>query len=102
MHVLPVLTEFLNTHPGVIGRALFVDRLTNIVDEGIDVAVRIGHLADSALSAVRVGTVRRVVLGSPAYLARATSPRAPADLTGHRIIATTNAWARLSSRNSRA
>lgn len=92
MHVLPVLTEFLDQHPAVFGRTLFLDRIANLVDEGIDVAVRIGHLPDSGLHAVRVGEVRRVLCAAPAYLAQFGRPQQPSELSGHRIIASMGAW----------
>lgn len=95
MHVMPIVMEFLETYPEVTGTLLFLDRVTNLVDEGIDVAIRIGHLPDSSHSAVRVGSVRRVICGSPAYFDRHGAPRHPSDLTGHRIIASTGAWASL-------
>ncbi|CAO3440689.1 LysR family transcriptional regulator [Azospirillum endophyticum] len=93
MHVLPIVTEFLNTYPTMRARTLFIDRPVNIVEEGIDVAVRIGHLPDSGFTAVKVGTVRRVICGSPAYFERHGVPTAPADLKNHRIAASTSAWA---------
>ncbi|HVJ53710.1 MAG TPA: LysR family transcriptional regulator [Aliidongia sp.] len=91
LYVLPVLTAFLSLHPAVNGRALFLDRVTNLVDEGMDVAVRIGHLADSDFSAIRVGTVRRIVCGAPAYFEKHGVPRTPADLAHHTIIASAGA-----------
>jgi DNA-binding transcriptional LysR family regulator len=93
MYLLPIMTEFLNSHPGMRARTLFIDRPVNIVEEGIDVAVRIGHLADSGFTAVKVGTVRRVICGSPAYFERHGVPLTPADLKNHRIAASTSAWA---------
>ncbi|MEO6376899.1 MAG: LysR family transcriptional regulator [Caulobacteraceae bacterium] len=95
IYVQPILAEFLDANPQVTGRAMFLDRITNIVDEGIDVAVRIGHLSDSSLSAARVGTVRRVICGSPAYFEEHEIPASPADLLKHRLIAATSAWASL-------
>lgn len=92
MYVLPILTEYLDTYPTMLGRALFVDRLVNIVEEGADVAVRIGHLPDSGFTAIRVGSVRRVICGSPAYFEKHGVPRTPADLKDHRIAASTGAW----------
>ena len=86
-YVLPIITEFLDLHRAVAARALFVDRVTNLVDEGIDVAVRIGPLRDSDYRAIRVGAVRRVVCAAPAYLERAGTPTTPADLTRHEIVA---------------
>lgn len=93
MHVLPIVTEFLDTHPAMRARTLFIDRPVNIVEEGIDVAVRIGHLSDSGFTAIKVGTVRRVICGSPAYFERHGVPVTPADLRNHRIAASTSAWA---------
>lgn len=92
IYVLPILTEYLDTYPAMLGRSLFVDRLVNIVEEGADVAVRIGHLPDSGFTAIRVGSVRRVICGSPAYFEKHGVPRTPADLKDHRIAASTGAW----------
>lgn len=93
MYVLPIMTEYLDTWPTLSGRAFFIDRPVNIVDEGVDVAIRIGHLPDSGLTAIRVGSVRRVVCGAPAYFERHGVPQTPADLKAHRIAAATSAWA---------
>lgn len=95
IYILPILMEFLDLYPAVTARALFLDRVTNIVDEGIDIAIRIGHLPDSSFAAVRVGTVRRVVCGSRAYFEAHGMPRSPADLANHRIIAATSAFSAL-------
>ena len=92
IYIVPIMTEFLDTHPQVTGRLLFLDRVTNLVDEGIDVAIRIGHLPDSSYSAVKVGSVRRVICGSPDYFETAGVPSSPAELAEHRIIAATSAW----------
>ncbi len=94
-YVLPILTEYLDRHPAVGIRSLFLDRVVNIVEEGIDVAIRIGHLPDSGMAALRVGTVRRVVCGAPAYFARHGVPAHPGELSRHRIIAPTGASASL-------
>jgi DNA-binding transcriptional LysR family regulator len=91
-YIMPILTEFLDANPLVNGRAVFVDRVVNIIDEGVDVAIRIGHLPDSSYSAVRVGSVRRVVCGSPAYFDRHGMPQTPGDLVDHRIIASSGSW----------
>jgi DNA-binding transcriptional LysR family regulator len=87
MHVAPILMEFLGKHPKVRVRALFADRVVHLVDEGFDVAVRIAPLPDSSLTAKRVGSVRRVVVASPAYLAAHGTPRTPEALEGHRAVA---------------
>jgi DNA-binding transcriptional LysR family regulator len=92
IYVLPILTEYLDTYPAMTTRAVFVDRIVNIVEEGIDVAVRIGHLPDSGMSAARVGSVRRVVCGAPAYFRRRGTPQVPGDLARHDIIGSTGAW----------
>jgi DNA-binding transcriptional LysR family regulator len=92
MHVLPLVIAYLRQHAAVTAQTLFLDRITNLVEEGMDVAVRIGHLPDSELNAIRVGTVRRVVCGSPAYLAARGEPRTPADLAGHDVVAVVAAW----------
>jgi DNA-binding transcriptional LysR family regulator len=95
MFVLPVVTEYLDEYPDVIGRCLFLDRVVNIVDEGIDVSIRIGHLPDSGFSAIRVGSVKRVICGSPDYFDRNGVPLTPSDLSRHRIVASTSAWSSL-------
>jgi DNA-binding transcriptional LysR family regulator len=80
MYVAPVLLDFLASHPHVVARMLFLDRVVDLLDEGLDVAVRIAHLPDSSLTAIPVGWVRQVVCASPAYLAAHGTPGAPADL----------------------
>jgi DNA-binding transcriptional LysR family regulator len=92
LYVLPILTEYLDRHPTVSVRTTFVDRVVNIAEEGIDVAVRIGHLPNSGLHAVPVGSVRRVLCATPAYLERAGVPQTPADLARHNVIASVGAW----------
>jgi DNA-binding transcriptional LysR family regulator len=86
LHVLPVVTDFLATFPDIRVRMLFSDRNTHLVDDHIDMAVRIGALPDSSMMATRIGSVRRVVCGSPAYFAEHGTPKTPADLTGHACI----------------
>jgi DNA-binding transcriptional LysR family regulator len=87
LHVRPIVDAFLAAHESVRARLLLLDRVVSIVDEGIDVAVRIAHLPDSALVATGVGAVRRVVVASPDYLARFGRPKDPAALAAHRCIA---------------
>ncbi|MBY0335893.1 MAG: LysR family transcriptional regulator [Acetobacteraceae bacterium] len=84
--VSPVIREYLHAHPRVAVSLMASDRLVQLVEEGVDVAVRIGELPDSALVARQVGTVRRMLVASPGYLARAGRPQAPADLAGHALI----------------
>jgi DNA-binding transcriptional LysR family regulator len=82
-HIAPLLMDFLDQHPQVTARAVFADRLVHLVEEGFDVALRIASLPDSGLTAVPVGSLRRVVVASPAYLKRHGLPRTPADLAQH-------------------
>lgn len=84
--VAPILRAWLDLHPAMTASTLFVDRNVNLLDEGLDLAVRIGALPDSSLTARRVGAVRRVVIASPGYLARHGRPGTPDDLAGHRLI----------------
>ncbi|HEY4164854.1 MAG TPA: LysR family transcriptional regulator [Dongiaceae bacterium] len=92
IYVMPVLIGYLDRYPAVTGRALLLDRIVNIVEEGIDVAVRIGHLPDSGNIAVRVGQVRRVVCGAPVYFEKHGMPKVPGDLASHNLVAPTSAW----------
>jgi DNA-binding transcriptional LysR family regulator len=86
----PVADAFMNEYPTVSVRLLLLDRQVNLIDEGIDVALRIAHLADSNFVAIRLGEVRRVVAASPAYLSRHPVINEPADLAKHQIIAMTH------------
>jgi DNA-binding transcriptional LysR family regulator len=90
LHVLPVVADLLARYPELAARLLLLDRNIRLVEEGIDVAVRIGELRDSSLRAVPIGAVRQVIVASPAYLARRGRPAAPRDLAGHDIIAGDN------------
>ncbi len=85
-HVAPIVSAFLNTYPDVRIELRLNDLNLDLIDEGLDLAVRIGPLADSSLVARLVGSVRRVVVASPAYLARRGVPLAPADLATHDTI----------------
>lgn len=87
--VLPIITRFLTDHPDVTVRTLFVDRVVNLLEEGIDVAVRIGELPSSSLSARRIGSVRRIVCASPDYLSRHGVPQTPEELRDHSVVAAT-------------
>jgi DNA-binding transcriptional LysR family regulator len=80
LYVAPAITGFVRRYPKVRVDMQLLDRVTNPVEEGFDVAVRIGELADSTLVAQRIGTVRRLVVASPAYLRRVGVPRHPRDL----------------------
>ena len=90
-HLQPVLIDFMREFPEVTMRVLLVDRLVNLLDELVDVAVRINNLPDSSLVARRVGEIRMVVCGSPAYLAAKGVPAHPTDLSEHACIS----WASL-------
>ncbi len=86
LYITPIITEFLDQNPGTTVDALFLDRVVNIVDEGIDIAIRIGELQDSSLMASRVGAVQLQVCGSPDYFTKHGIPQAPADLINHQTI----------------
>src|ERR1700761_357446 len=86
----PIVDAFMDEYPSVNVRLYFLDRPANLIDEGIDLALRIAHLADSTLIAVKVGEVRRVVAAAPRYLAQNPVIAQPADLAGHRIVAMTH------------
>ncbi len=85
--VAPIFAEFLDANPRVRGCLHLWDRNVNLIEEGIDVAVRIGDLPDSGLYARRLGVVHNVLVASPEYLGRAGTPAHVDDLAGHRIIA---------------
>lgn len=86
MHAMPVIVEYLRTHPETTLTAILLDRVVNMLEEGVDVGIRIGELPDSSFKARLVGHVRRVVCASPDYLARNGEPMKPEDLAGHSII----------------
>jgi len=86
-YVRPLVDAFLRTYPDVKVRLLLLDRVVNLIDEGVDVAIRIGQLPDSGLIAVKIGEVRRVACASPAYLSHRKPIREPADLSAHDCIA---------------
>ena len=87
LHGLPVVTAFLERHPEVDIHLRLGDRNVNLIEEHVDLALRIGHLPDSSVVATQLGVVRRVVCASPAYLQRHGRPRSPEDLSAHRCIA---------------
>jgi DNA-binding transcriptional LysR family regulator len=86
LYVTPLLVRYLEQQPAVQIKALLLDRVVSMVDEGIDVAIRIGPLPDSGLYAVPVGSVRRVLCAAPAYLAKYGRPQHPRALTEQRIV----------------
>ncbi|KAB8058589.1 LysR family transcriptional regulator [Janthinobacterium sp. FT14W] len=86
LHIVPVVAEFLARYPEIEIKLVLTDRVVHLMDEQVDVAVRIGDLPDSSFIATRVGTVRRVVCASPGYLAAHGVPLAPGDLAAHDCI----------------
>ncbi len=97
MHVLPAVSALLAKYDGLTARMMLLDRNVRIIEEGIDVAVRIGALADSALRVVAIGSVQQTIVASPAYLADRGIPVSPGDLKGHSCIVGSgvrvgNAW----------
>ncbi|MFJ9531168.1 LysR family transcriptional regulator [Herbaspirillum sp. NPDC101396] len=97
LHVVPVVAEFLAQYPEISVNLMLTDRVVHLMDEHADAAIRIGELPDSMLMATRVGTVRRVICASPAYLAAHGVPARPQDLAGHacvtfEVLASMRAW----------
>jgi DNA-binding transcriptional LysR family regulator len=86
LHVTPVVTEFLRAYERVDVRLLLADRALNLIEDHVDLAVRIGALPDSRLAASKVGQIRRVVCASPAYLKEHGTPRTPQDLRQHHCV----------------
>ena len=89
MFVTPIILEYLDRYSAVNLSALFLDRVVNLVEEGVDIAIRIGELPDSSLRATKVGAVRQVVVATPSYLQQHGIPLHPSDLKTHRIVAAT-------------
>jgi DNA-binding transcriptional LysR family regulator len=86
LHVVPIAAEFLAAHPRVDLRLLLSDRSLNLVDDHLDLAVRVGELPDSTLVAARVGEIRNIVCASPAYLAARGVPKNPQALATHDCV----------------
>lgn len=86
LHVAPLLARFLARHPGMTAELRLSDRWSGLVEEGLDLAVRIGQLPDSGLITRRLGETRRVLVAAPRYLAAHGTPRAPEALARHRVI----------------
>jgi DNA-binding transcriptional LysR family regulator len=86
LHLLPIIGAFLKAYPEIDVRVTLGDRVINLLDEHVDVALRIGDLPDSSLVALRVGSIRRVVCGSPEYLKTRGTPINPEDLEAHDCI----------------
>jgi DNA-binding transcriptional LysR family regulator len=86
LHVSPVMSTYLTRHPDVSAELRLSDRMINLVEDGVDLAVRIGHLADSSLVARHVGEMRRIVVASPGYLRQHGAPETPAAIASHQTI----------------
>jgi DNA-binding transcriptional LysR family regulator len=86
LHVIPHLPEFLSAHPALEMEIVLDDRNIDLIEEGIDVSLRMGDLQDSGLTARRIGRARRLVIGTPAYFRRAGAPRIPAELAAHECV----------------
>lgn len=86
LHVSPLLTAYLKRHREVSAELRLEDRMINLVEEGVDLAVRIGHLADSSLVARHVGDMRRITVASPGYLKSRGEPKRPQDIAAHDTI----------------
>jgi DNA-binding transcriptional LysR family regulator len=86
LHVSPVMSAYLKRYPDVSAELRLEDRVVGLVEDGIDLAVRIGHLADSSLVARHVGEMRRIVVASPAYLKRHGEPKTPEAIASHQTI----------------
>jgi DNA-binding transcriptional LysR family regulator len=97
MHILPIVVEFLRAYPDVDIRMVLADSFANLLEDHVDLAVRIATLPDSSMVATRVGTIRRVICGSPAYFAQRGTPIKPTDIGSHDCISRdgqflANAW----------
>jgi DNA-binding transcriptional LysR family regulator len=86
LNIFPHLPVFLAAHPALVIEAVLDDRNVDLVEEGIDIALRLGELADSAKTARKLGQSPRLVLGTPAYFEKAGEPRLPGDLAGHDAV----------------
>ena len=86
LHVSPVMSAYLTRYPEVSGELRLSDRMINLVEDGVDLAIRIGHLADSSLVARHVGEMRRIVVASSAYLKRHGEPGTPHAIASHQTI----------------
>ena len=87
MFVMPGITEYLQRYPETEVSAVFLDRVVNLLEEGLDVGIRIGELPDSSMRALRIGSVRLILCASPSYLSEHGMPNKPGDLLAHSLIA---------------
>ncbi len=86
MYLGPLVLKFQKAHPGLMMDLTYADRFVDLVEEGVDVAIRIGKLVDSGLAARRIGTSERCLIATPAYLKKNGTPRTPQDLVNHNCI----------------
>ena len=86
LHVLPIAIEFLMSYPEIDMRMVLTDRTAHLLEEHVDVGIRIGNLPDSSLVATRLGSIRRVLCASPTYFAKRGTPKRPDDLRRHHCI----------------
>jgi DNA-binding transcriptional LysR family regulator len=86
LYVMPVISDYLQRYKDTEVTALFLDRIVNLLEEGVDVGIRIGELPDSSYRALRVGQVRRVLCAAPSYLAEHGIPSMPEDIVKHQLI----------------
>jgi DNA-binding transcriptional LysR family regulator len=89
MFITPSIVEYLQRYTEMEVSAIFLDRIVNLLEEGVDIGIRIGDLPDSSMKAIRVGQVRRVLCASPEYLAQNPEPQIPTDLAQHAIVVAT-------------
>ena len=97
LHVLPIITQVLTKHRNLTVHLALSDRNVHLAEESVDIAVRVGDLADSSMKSIRLGSVSRVLVASPGYLERRGTPKTPNDLSDHEIIVfesldATNEW----------
>lgn len=86
LYIMPSIVDYMERYAEVTVSALFVNRVVNMMEEGVDVAIRIGELPDSSYRAIRVGSVRRVLCASPSYLAKHGIPQTPEEISTHQIM----------------
>ena len=86
LHIVPIVAEFLKAYPDIDIRMVLADGVANLLEDRVDLAIRIASLPDSSLVATRVGSIRRVVCGSPAYFAERGIPKNPHDVSTHDCI----------------
>jgi len=97
MFVMPAIVDYLQRYPDTEVEGVFLDRVVNLIEEGLDVGIRIGQLPDSSMRALRVGTVRLILCASPEYLKQKGIPQSPDDLLNHdcihsRAVNASNEW----------